>query len=95
MRKQGTRNVGTQAAPRRDPRVPFVLPYLDLIVLIALCWFFRDWLIHHVEPLATFVLQEMGDPFDWLVPLSVAAPVEPMPVEPMLIPQPTDDGLLI
>ena len=53
-------------------RVPFVFAYLDLIVLAALCWFAQDWLIPLFEPLATFIVQEIGDPFGWLEPLPIA-----------------------
>ena len=60
----------------QKPNLPWVLPYLDLVILGLILWAAKDWLVPHVEPLASFIVQSAGDPFGWLhaVPIAVTDP---------------------
>lgn len=67
----------------RVEQLPLVLRHLDLIALLAMCWFAQDWLVAFLEPLATFIVQEAGDPFGWLEPIPVRVAPSNLPSQPL------------
>lgn len=81
---RGTKNTVARntSTTVRVERLPLVIRHLDVVVVLALCWLAQDSLVAFLKPLATFIVQEAGDPFEWLEPIPVATDLPNLPVQP-------------
>ena len=67
------------------PLIRSTLYHWDSVLLVGILAIFGSEIVATCEPLATYIVQESGDPFGWLEPILTNAPIIDPHVETLWI----------